>query len=178
MEDEEVPTNMALMAFSNLEFNKYEFDLATYKRSLASVEEQLVFYKKNKPEFEGYGVKVSKSVCENSSNEIKKTSNTPIMKDWVSDCDEDEFEVKIMMEDSLHLLAVLKEMCDRKNSVLFTKTECLILSSECKLPDENQVMLKIPRKDNMYSFDVNNVVPSKCLTCLFAKVTNDVSNVS
>ncbi|GKE03524.1 hypothetical protein Tco_1395542 [Tanacetum coccineum] len=48
MTDEEVPTDMALMAFSDSEFNKYEFNLATYKRGLASVEEQLVFYKKNK----------------------------------------------------------------------------------------------------------------------------------
>ncbi|GJS37544.1 hypothetical protein Tco_0535926 [Tanacetum coccineum] len=75
MEDDEVPTNMALMAFSDskvhndktcsktclksfetlktqlddlrIEFNKSEFNLATYKRGLASVEEQLVFYKKN-----------------------------------------------------------------------------------------------------------------------------------
>ncbi|GJR26298.1 hypothetical protein Tco_1102530 [Tanacetum coccineum] len=30
-----------------IEFNKSEFNLATYKRGLASVEEQLVFYKKN-----------------------------------------------------------------------------------------------------------------------------------
>ncbi|GJY48507.1 ribonuclease H-like domain-containing protein [Tanacetum coccineum] len=42
MADDEVPTNMALMAFSNSEFN-----LATYKRWLASVEEQLVFHKRN-----------------------------------------------------------------------------------------------------------------------------------
>ncbi|GJV58852.1 hypothetical protein Tco_1464952 [Tanacetum coccineum] len=47
MADEEAPTNMALMAFSDSEFNKSEFNLATYKRGLASVEEQLVFYKKN-----------------------------------------------------------------------------------------------------------------------------------
>ncbi|GKB21452.1 hypothetical protein Tco_0855375 [Tanacetum coccineum] len=75
MADNEVPTNMALMAFSDsevnndktcsktclksfetlktqlddlrIEFNKSEFNLATYKRGLASVEEQLVFYKKN-----------------------------------------------------------------------------------------------------------------------------------
>ncbi|GKA46435.1 retrovirus-related pol polyprotein from transposon TNT 1-94 [Tanacetum coccineum] len=85
--DEEVPTNMALMAFS-----ESEFDLATYKRGLASVEEQLVFYKKNEPEFEGYRVKVNKSVCENFSNEIKKAYDAPIIEDWVSDCDEDEFE--------------------------------------------------------------------------------------
>ncbi|GJY65416.1 hypothetical protein Tco_0467654 [Tanacetum coccineum] len=47
MVDEKVPTDMALMAFSDSEFNKSEFNLATYKRGLASVEEQLVFYKKN-----------------------------------------------------------------------------------------------------------------------------------
>ncbi|GJX78057.1 ribonuclease H-like domain-containing protein [Tanacetum coccineum] len=58
MADEEVPTNLALMAFSDseydnlrVEFNKSEFDLATYKRGLASVKEQLVFYKKNKVVF-------------------------------------------------------------------------------------------------------------------------------
>ncbi|GJT97865.1 ribonuclease H-like domain-containing protein [Tanacetum coccineum] len=146
MADEEVPTNMALMAFSDSEFNKSEFDLANYKRGLAFVEEQLVFYKKNEienlkkekesnkikidnfenasksldklivsqipdnskkglgyesyhvvappptglfappaidlsnsgleefqqPEFEGYGLKVNKSVSEYSSNETKK----------------------------------------------------------------------------------------------------------
>ncbi|GJZ67980.1 hypothetical protein Tco_0631220 [Tanacetum coccineum] len=44
---DEVPTNMALIAFSDSEFNKSKFNLATYKRGLASVEEQLVFYKKN-----------------------------------------------------------------------------------------------------------------------------------
>ncbi|GKF09052.1 ribonuclease H-like domain-containing protein, partial [Tanacetum coccineum] len=207
MADEEVPTNLALMAFSDsevnnhktcsdtclksyetlksqyvslrLEFNKFKFDLATYKIGLASVEEQLAFYKKNEvmlcdqivvlkrdasfrdleinalniqieklkkekesnqikidkfgnasksldelirsqisdnnrkgvgyndvpplptglfapptidlyysglkefqqPEFEGYGVNVNKSVSENSSNEIKKNTGAPIIKD-------------------------------------------------------------------------------------------------
>ncbi|GKE34800.1 ribonuclease H-like domain-containing protein, partial [Tanacetum coccineum] len=158
MADEEVSTNIALMAFSDsevhkdktcsntclksfktlktqydnlrVEFNKSEFDLATYKRGLALVEEQLVFYKKTEIEklkkekesnqikidnFEnasksldkligiqisnnnrkGYGLKVNKSVCENSSNEIKKTTDAPIIKDWVFDCDEDESEVMI-----------------------------------------------------------------------------------
>ncbi|GKC33347.1 hypothetical protein Tco_1040641 [Tanacetum coccineum] len=76
MADDKVPTNMALMSFSDsevhndktcsktclksfktlktklddlrIEFNKYEFNLATYKRGLTSIEKQLVFYKKNK----------------------------------------------------------------------------------------------------------------------------------
>ncbi|GJT62406.1 hypothetical protein Tco_1005939 [Tanacetum coccineum] len=161
---DEVPTNMALMAFSDseydnlrIEFNKSEFDLATYKRGLAFVEEQFVFYKKNEieklkkekesnqikidnfenasksldklignqitdkskkgvgfesynavappptglfapptidlsnsgleefqqPEFEGFRFKVNKSVCENSSNEIKKTLDAPIIEEWI-----------------------------------------------------------------------------------------------
>ncbi|GKD37684.1 ribonuclease H-like domain-containing protein [Tanacetum coccineum] len=186
MADEEAPTNMAfsdsevlndktcsntcLKAYETLktqydnlriEFNKSEFDLATYKRGLAFVEEQLVFYKKNEvmfcdqivvlkrditykdsdirsqitdksrkgmgfesynavappptglfapptidlsnsglegfqqPEFEGYGFKANKSVCENLSNEIKKTYDALIIEDWVSDCEEDESEVMI-----------------------------------------------------------------------------------
>nr|GEX90261.1 integrase, catalytic region, zinc finger, CCHC-type, peptidase aspartic, catalytic [Tanacetum cinerariifolium] len=126
--DDEVPTNMALMAFSNSELNKSEFDLANYERGLASVEEQLVFYKKNEvafclgftsynaiappptglfvpptinlsssgleefkqPEFESYGPKANKSVCVDTSNVINKVSDAPIIKDSVSDCDEDE----------------------------------------------------------------------------------------
>ncbi|GJT66926.1 ribonuclease H-like domain-containing protein, partial [Tanacetum coccineum] len=45
------------------------------------------------PEFEGYGVKVTKSASENVSKEVKKTSDAPIIEDWVSDCDEDEIVV-------------------------------------------------------------------------------------
>ncbi|GJU70790.1 ribonuclease H-like domain-containing protein [Tanacetum coccineum] len=186
MAEEEVTTNMALMAFSDsevyndktcsntclksfealktqldnirVEFNKSEFNLATYKRGLASVEEQLVFYKKNEfmfcnqiavlkrdasfkdseiialkseieklkkekecnqikikkfenaskcldkligsqisdnsrkgvgefqqPEFKGYGPKASKSVCVFTSNEVKKTFDTPLVEELVSE---------------------------------------------------------------------------------------------
>ncbi|GKD64900.1 putative ribonuclease H-like domain-containing protein [Tanacetum coccineum] len=308
-------SNSCLKSFENLktqydnlrvELNKTEFDLATYKRGLASVEEQLVFYKKNEvvfcdqiavlkrdasfkdseinalniqleklkkekesnqikidkfenasksldkfigsqisgnhrkgvgfnsynvvappptslfapptidlsnsglkefqlPEFEGYGAKVNKSAYENSSNEIKKTTGAPIIEDWVLDSDEDESEV-IVSENVQHKPEQVKQprnvsenprnkrtnwnekktqklgvgvsqMCDKKNSVLFTETKCLILSPDFKLPDENQVMLKIPRKDNMYSFDLKNIVPSKGLTCLIAKATNDESKM-
>ncbi|GKD62524.1 putative ribonuclease H-like domain-containing protein [Tanacetum coccineum] len=68
-------------------------------------------------------------------------------------------------------------MCDKKNNVLFTKTECLVLSPDFKLLDESQVLLKVPRQNNMYSFDLKNVVPSGGLTCLFAKATIDESNL-
>ncbi|GJT40144.1 ribonuclease H-like domain-containing protein [Tanacetum coccineum] len=151
MTEEEIPTNFALMAFSDsevhnnktcsktclksfedlksqydnlrIELNKSEFDLANYKRGLASVEEQLVFYKKNEGmlcdqidvlkrdasfnEAEIIALKTyieklkkekednqisdnNKSASENVSKEVKKTSDAPIIEDWVSDCDKDE----------------------------------------------------------------------------------------
>ncbi|GKC71910.1 putative ribonuclease H-like domain-containing protein [Tanacetum coccineum] len=65
---------------------------------------------------------------------------------------------------------------DKKNKVLFTDSECLVLSPEFKLPDENQVLLRIPRQNNMYSFNLENIVPSGGLACLIAKATIDESN--
>ncbi|GJU04025.1 putative ribonuclease H-like domain-containing protein [Tanacetum coccineum] len=181
MAEEEVTTNIAFMAFSDsevyndktcsntylksfealktqldnlrVEFNKSEFNLATYKRGLTYVEEQLVFYKKNvrrlrmkkkairlkltnlknasksldkligsqisnnnrkgvgynavppppaglfapliiylsysgleefqQLEFEGYRPKASKSVCVDTSNEVKKTLAIPLVEELV-----------------------------------------------------------------------------------------------
>ncbi|GJR06146.1 putative ribonuclease H-like domain-containing protein [Tanacetum coccineum] len=58
------------------------------------------------------------------------------------------------------LLEKVHKLSDKKNSILFTETECLILSPDFKLLDESQVMLKVPRQNNMYIFDLKNVVPS------------------
>ncbi|GJU04180.1 hypothetical protein Tco_1114518 [Tanacetum coccineum] len=41
----------------------------------------------------------------------------------------------------------VSQMCDKKNSVLFTESECLILSPSFKLLDESQVVLRAPRKE-------------------------------
>ncbi|GJV67590.1 ribonuclease H-like domain-containing protein, partial [Tanacetum coccineum] len=98
-----------------IEFNKSEFNLANYKRGLAFVEEQLVFYKKNEvifceqlavlkrdisykdseismlkkefqqPEFEGYGPKTSKNVSEDTSNEVRESPDAPMVEKLVSD---------------------------------------------------------------------------------------------
>nr|GEX71033.1 hypothetical protein [Tanacetum cinerariifolium] len=45
------------------------------------------------------------------------------------------------------------------------------------LPDESQVMLRVPRENNMYNVNLKNIVPSRDLTCLFAKATLDESNL-
>ncbi|GJX67398.1 ribonuclease H-like domain-containing protein [Tanacetum coccineum] len=71
----------------------------------------------------------------------------------------------------------VSQICDKKNNVLFTDIECLILSSDFKLLDESQVLLRVPRKHNIYSVDLKSVVPTKGLTFLFDKTTIDESNL-
>nr|GEY19208.1 putative ribonuclease H-like domain-containing protein [Tanacetum cinerariifolium] len=71
----------------------------------------------------------------------------------------------------------VSQMCDKKNSVLFTDTECIVLYFDFKLPDENHVLLRVPRENNMYNVDLKNIVLSRNLTCLFAKATLDESNL-
>ncbi|GJR53647.1 putative ribonuclease H-like domain-containing protein [Tanacetum coccineum] len=71
----------------------------------------------------------------------------------------------------------VSQMCDKKNSVLFTESECLILSPSFKLLDESQVVLRAPRKDDVYSLDLKNIVPSGGITCLYANATADESKL-
>ncbi|GJV47104.1 putative ribonuclease H-like domain-containing protein [Tanacetum coccineum] len=83
-------------------------------------------------------------------------------------------DVYFVNELKFNLFSV-SQMCDKNNYVLFIDNECLVLSPNFKLPDENQILLKISRKDNMYSFDMKNIVPKENLTCLVAKATLDKS---
>ncbi|GJU04970.1 ribonuclease H-like domain-containing protein [Tanacetum coccineum] len=54
------------------------------------------------PEFEGFlNLEDNKSVCKNSANEIKKTTDALIIEDWVSDCDEDDSEVMVLKSDNV-----------------------------------------------------------------------------
>ncbi|GKB82547.1 hypothetical protein Tco_0949442 [Tanacetum coccineum] len=272
-----------------IEFNKSEFNLANYKRGLASVEEQLVFYKKNEgyihPQnldlskrlsrrvqtslsFQGYGPKTSKNVSEDTSNEVRESPDAPMVEKLVSD---DKLEKKTVfptvakiefvrpkqqekpvrkpvkyaemyrltaitikgkgwcypqkedqgyvdsgcsrhMTGNMSYLSDFKEfdggyvtfgggakggkitgkgtlktgkldfkdvyfvkelqfnlfsvsqMCDKKNSILFTDTTCFVLSPDFKLADKSKVLLKVPRNNNMYSVDIKNIVPKESLT--------------
>nr|GEV74868.1 zinc finger BED domain-containing protein RICESLEEPER 2-like [Tanacetum cinerariifolium] len=83
-------------------------------------------------------------------------------------------DVYFVKELKFNLLSA-SQMCDKKNNVLFTNTGCFVLSHELKLPDESQVLHKVPRRNNMYSVDMKNIVPKESLTCLVAKATLDES---
>nr|GEY55014.1 ribonuclease H-like domain-containing protein [Tanacetum cinerariifolium] len=85
-------------------------------------------------------------------------------------------DVYFVKELKFNLFSV-SQMCDKKNKVLFTDSECLVLSPNFKLPDENQVLLRVPRENNMYNVNLKDIIPSGDLTCLFAKATVDESNL-
>ncbi|GJW52524.1 putative ribonuclease H-like domain-containing protein [Tanacetum coccineum] len=86
-----------------------------------------------------------------------------------------DFEDVYFVKELKFNLFSVSQMCDKKNYVLFTDSECLVLSPNFKLPDENQILLKIPRQNNMYNFDMKNIVPKDGLTCLVAKATSEES---
>ncbi|GJW53964.1 putative ribonuclease H-like domain-containing protein [Tanacetum coccineum] len=98
MADDEVPTNMALMAFSDSEitdksrkgvgFISYNavpppptrlFSPLNLDLSYSGLEEF------HQPEFEGYGPKPSKSVSKDTSNEVRESPNTPLVKELALD---------------------------------------------------------------------------------------------
>ncbi|GJX86560.1 putative ribonuclease H-like domain-containing protein [Tanacetum coccineum] len=86
-----------------------------------------------------------------------------------------DFEDVYFVKELQFNLFSVSQMCDKKNSVLFTDTGCFVLSPDFKLADESQVLLKVPRKNNMCSVDMKNIVPKESLSCLVAKVTLDES---
>ncbi|GKB28085.1 ribonuclease H-like domain-containing protein [Tanacetum coccineum] len=88
-----------------------------------------------------------------------------------------DFENVYFVRELKFNLFSVSQMCDKKNSVLFNDTECIVLSPNFKLIDESQVLLRVPRKNNMYSVDLKNIVSKRGLTCLFAKATSDESKL-
>nr|GEV98511.1 hypothetical protein [Tanacetum cinerariifolium] len=59
--------------------------------------------------------------------------------------------------------------------VFFTDSGYIVLGRDFKLKYDTNVLLRTPRQHNMYSIDLNNIVPHKDLTCLVAKAFADES---
>ncbi|GJZ36953.1 putative ribonuclease H-like domain-containing protein [Tanacetum coccineum] len=57
------------------------------------------------------------------------------------------------------------------------RTDKLDFEDVFLLLDASQVLLRVPRQSNIYNFDLKNVVPSRDLTCLFAKATINESKL-
>nr|GEU97843.1 putative ribonuclease H-like domain-containing protein [Tanacetum cinerariifolium] len=84
-----------------------------------------------------------------------------------------EFENMYFVKDLKYNLFSVSQICDNKNSVLFIDSECIVLGRDFKMLDDANVLLRTPRQDNIYSINLNNIVPHKDLTCLVAKASVD-----
>ncbi|GJX01286.1 putative ribonuclease H-like domain-containing protein [Tanacetum coccineum] len=92
-------------------------------------------------------------------------------KDTIKTDNLDFDDVYFVKELKFNLFRV-SQIVTKRTMFFLTDSECLFLSPNFKLPDENQILFKIPRHDNMYSFDMKNIVPKDSLTCLVAKATS------
>nr|GFA88053.1 putative ribonuclease H-like domain-containing protein [Tanacetum cinerariifolium] len=80
------------------------------------------------------------------------------------------FENVYYVEELQHFnLFSVSQICDKKNKVFFTDGECLVLTKEFQLPDESQVVLRIPRRHDLYTFNLLDIQPEQQINCLLAK---------
>nr|GEU55656.1 hypothetical protein [Tanacetum cinerariifolium] len=88
-----------------------------------------------------------------------------------------EFENVYFVKELKYNLFSVSLICDNKNSILFTDSECIVLGKDFKLKDDTNVLPRTLRQHNIYSIDLNNIVPHKNLTCLVAKALIDESTL-
>ncbi|KAI3665306.1 hypothetical protein L6452_43930 [Arctium lappa] len=86
------------------------------------------------------------------------------------------FEDVYYVEQLRYNLLSVSQVCDKKHSILFNDTECIILAPGFKVVDESMILLRTPRKDNVYCLDLESVVSDSSLNFLFSKASVDESS--
>ncbi|GJX18221.1 putative ribonuclease H-like domain-containing protein, partial [Tanacetum coccineum] len=72
-------------------------------------------------------------------------------------------------------LFFVSQICVKKNKVLFSDKECLVLSKEFQLPEDSQVVLRVPRRHNLYTFNLTEIQHERDINCLLARASSDES---
>ncbi|KAJ9535627.1 hypothetical protein OSB04_un001233 [Centaurea solstitialis] len=86
------------------------------------------------------------------------------------------FDDVYFVEQLKYNLLSVSQVCDKKFGVFFTDTECLILAPGYKI-DESKVMLRTPRKDNVYCLDIEDASSLTSLNCLLSKASVSESSL-
>nr|GEZ44369.1 hypothetical protein [Tanacetum cinerariifolium] len=68
-----------------------------------------------------------------------------------------------------------EEIFDSGCSRSMTDIEYLVLSKDFKLPDESMMVLRVPKKHNLYTINLNNLCPRGNLACLVVHASVDES---
>nr|GEU56959.1 hypothetical protein [Tanacetum cinerariifolium] len=153
--DEEVPTEFALIANTNTESK----DSGSSRHMTGNIS-----YLSDYETFDGGYVSFGQGGCKIIGKGTIKTSKL-------------EFENVYFVKDLKYNLFSVSQICDNKNNVLSTDSEYIVLGRDFKLLDDANILLRTPRQHNMYSIDLNNIVPYRDLTCLVAKASADECNL-
>ncbi|GJZ26903.1 retrovirus-related pol polyprotein from transposon TNT 1-94, partial [Tanacetum coccineum] len=202
---QEEPTEFALMAYtsnSSGSDTKANLEIIAYQLGLESVEAQLVVHQKNEAVYEekiavlefevkdknktglGYGDQLNENDSSGSElfNSVFDSRIQEIeMDNQTNGQDLDDIGNP---QQALKNKGIFDNGCSRHktgNKDFFTDYQELdggfVAFGGSARGDESQVLLRVPRKSNMYSLDLKNVVTSGDLTCLFAKATIDKSKL-
>nr|GEW02347.1 putative ribonuclease H-like domain-containing protein [Tanacetum cinerariifolium] len=162
--DEEALTEFALMAKTSAEcegnFQNHIDDKGYWDSGCSRHMTGNISYLSDYEPFDGGYVSFGQGGCKITSKGTIKTGKL-------------EFKNVYFVKDLKYNLFSMSQICDNKNSVLFTDLECIVLGRDFKLIDDTNVLLRTPRQHNMYSIDMNNIVPHKDLTCLVAQESAD-----
>ncbi|GJZ30193.1 putative ribonuclease H-like domain-containing protein [Tanacetum coccineum] len=182
--------------------------LAILGENISQEDLNLKFLRKEfqQPGFEGYGPKTSKSVSEDTSNEVRESPNASLVEELVSN---DKLKKKTVFSTVAKINFVKPQQQEKTvkyaemyrpkavntarpnlavvNAVRANQTSRNLMEDMLPLGEEPKeeellvkellklVLLKVPRKNNMYSVDMKNIVSKESLTCLVAKATLDES---
>ncbi|GKC27972.1 putative ribonuclease H-like domain-containing protein [Tanacetum coccineum] len=201
---EEVPTNFALVAYSSTSSNSEVFtnlncsspclenvkiikeqneqllkDLKTaklndisYKTGLESVEARILVYKKNKSVFEE-DIKVDcnyQRVVKPVWNNAKRVNHQNFAKKTHPYPKKNMVPRAVLMKSGLVSLNTARQVNTAHPKI--TMNSARPMTNLSKIAHST-----VPRKNNMYSVDLKNIVPKASLTCLFAKATSDESEL-
>nr|GEU60411.1 uncharacterized mitochondrial protein AtMg00810-like [Tanacetum cinerariifolium] len=187
--EEEHPTNYALMVLTSLESSPgsdseenvksisdkgYHAVLPPYTGNYMPLKQDLVFIDK---QVKSKSVDVVSNVA---SSNVKTVESKHESIDVKSNLQQKEYKEKGVIDSGCSrymkgtnvILLSMKTMTVDLFLLEMVKVEFLE-----KLLDESQVLLRVPRKDNIYNVDLKSVVPTGGLTYLFAKATINESNL-
>nr|GEV81106.1 putative ribonuclease H-like domain-containing protein [Tanacetum cinerariifolium] len=176
--DEEAPTEYALMAKSSSSSKNEEArDLIRTRRDSNTVmfPPPALVYSPLKKDMSWIGLPEFADDTITDYSGLYLTRGGKITGKGIIKTDKLEFENVYFVKDLKYNLFNVSQICDNKNSVLFTDSECIVLGRDFKLKDDTNVLLRTHRQHNMYSIDLNNIIPHKDLTCLVVKAFADES---
>ena len=84
-------------------------------------------------------------------------------------------KVNLVRQLDYNLLSV-SQVCDQKHNMFFIEHECLVLKPGFEIPTD-KILLRAPRRENMYMLDISNAAPLGNVSCFLSKASINESSL-